>query len=305
MKRKTLLFFFILSALASGELRLSAQENEFSTVSVEIDKDELTTTEDESSEEFVVRRSERKAARKYALSFQILDPIVKSLVSVHSFDFLGEQQTSRLIIPSFSFESQFELHRYVTFGIKGSIIPELISNPFYKGARGGYFYTDSEKTYPDASIPEEEWAHRVYSDQDEYFLNMHFLVDLSVRVLPFGEGIDTLKGFYVKAGGYFGFSIYQNVYLSYQESQSATVGGEISSASIPFFYPVEVSESGNGEELYEFVFGAVFGVGWQFVFPFGLYVDVGIDVTYDNTRKLIPQVPGLGWNANFALGYAW
>lgn len=260
---------------------------------------------DPENSKIVVHRRNRRSGRRYALSFQILDPVLKSLVSVKEFDFSGTPEISRLIIPSLSFESQFEVHRYVTLGIKGSIIPELFSNPFYKGKRGGYFYTDSEATYPDASLSEEEWAHRVYSDEEKYFLNMHFLIDLTVRVLPFGEGLDTLKGFYIKAGGYFGFSIYQNVYLTYEESKSSTVGGEVSSASVPYFYPVAVSESGNGEELYEFVFGAVVGLGWQFAFPSGFFLDLGADLTYDNTRKLIPSVPGLGWNANCCVGYAW
>ena len=231
--------------------------------------------------------------------------LVKSLVSFREFDFAGEPFTSRLIIPSFSFESQFEVHRYVTLGIKASIIPELFTNPFYQGVRGGSHYSDPQLTYPDAALEEEEWANRVYDDESEYYLNMHFLVDLTARVLPFGEGLDTLKGFYIKAGGYFGFSIFQNPYLTYEESQEVSVAGEIDSATLPFFYSREVDESGNGEELYEFVFGVVVGLGWQFVFPSGFFLDVGADLTYDNIRKLIPSVPGLGWNANCSVGYAW
>ena len=254
---------------------------------------------------FVIRRTEGDIRRRYALSVQILDPVVKSLVSVREFDFDGEPFTSRLIIPSFSFESQFEVHRYVTLGIKASVIPELFTNPFYQGIRGGYHYTDPQLTYPDATLEEEAWANRVYNDESEYYLNMHFLVDLTARVLPFGEGLDTLKGFYIKAGGYFGFSVFQNPYLTYEESREVTTAGEVDSTDLPFFYSREVDESGNGEELYEFVFGVVVGLGWQFVFPSGFFLDVGADLTYDNIRRLIPSVPGLGWNANCSVGYAW
>ena len=308
MKGKTVLFFFILISAGAAGVDLYAREPELPAAEKEVsaaDTDAAASGNNVSEGEIVVRRGKKKLTRKYALSFQVLDPVLKSLLSSKKFDFAGEEAVSRLIIPSFSVESQFELHRYVTLGVKGSVIPELIANPFYRGIRGGYFYTDPESAYPDPSLDEENWAHRVYNDGEKYFLNMHFLVDLTVRVLPFGEGLDTLRGFYIKAGGYFGFSVYQNVYLSYDESKAATVGGEVSSASIPYFYPVEVSDSGNGEDLYEFVFGAVIGLGWQFVFPSGFYLDVGADLTYDNARKLIPSVPGLGWNANCAIGYAW
>lgn len=309
MKGKTFLFFsFVLISTGMAGIDLYAAESEQSETVEEapaVVSDSVFSQSDVSDDGIVVRRDKKKITRKYALSFQVLDPVLKSFALSKKFDFAGEEAVSRLIIPSVSVESQFELHRYVTLGIRGSVIPELIANPFYRGIRGGYFYTDSETVYPDASLEEKDWAHRVYNDEEKYFLNMHFLIDLSVRVLPFGEGLDTLKGFYIKAGGYFGFSVYQNVYLSYEDSKSATVDGEISSASIPFFYPVEVSDSGNGEELYEFVFGVVVGFGWQFVFASGFYLDVGADLTYDNTRKLVPSVPGLGWNANCAIGYAW
>lgn len=327
MKGKTALFFFIMLFVSvsgfsvdSGGADLPVSDS----VAAETESEVLPETADSKEAgvgagdrvaanaemtsdkpEIVVHRRKGRSGRRYALSFQLLDPVLKSLVSVKDFDFLGTPETSRLIIPSISVESQFEVHRYVTLGIKGSIIPELFSNPFYREKRGGYFYTDPEVTYPDASLSEEEWAHRVYSDTEKYYLNMHFLVDLTVRVLPFGEGLDTLKGFYIKAGGYFGFSVYQNVYLTYEESKSSVVEGEVSSASVPYFYPVAVSESGNGEELYEFVFGVVVGLGWQFAFPSGFFLDLGVDLTYDNTRKLIPSVPGLGWNANCSVGYAW
>ena len=318
MKRKTGLFFLIAAAVA---LPLFGQEAE--DVSVAENAESAVESAGEAEEGgseaeagnsaageaaedgFVIRRTEGDIRRRYALSVQILDPLVKSLVSFREFDFAGEPFTSRLIIPSFSFESQFEVHRYVTLGIKASIIPELFTNPFYQGVRGGSHYSDPQLTYPDAALEEEEWANRVYDDESEYYLNMHFLVDLTARVLPFGEGLDTLKGFYIKAGGYFGFSIFQNPYLTYEESQEVSVAGEIDSAGLPFFYSREVDESGNGEELYEFVFGVVVGLGWQFVFPSGFFLDVGADLTYDNIRKLIPSVPGLGWNANCSVGYAW
>lgn len=322
MKRKTGLFFLIAAAVAlplfgqeaedvsvaeNAESAVESAEGEGVQENESGDLNESAETLSESDEEgeFVVRHADQDRKRQYALSVQILDPLVKSLVSFREFDFAGEPFTSRLIIPSFSFESQFEVHRYVTLGIKASIIPELFTNPFYQGVRGGSHYSDPQLTYPDAALEEEEWANRVYDDESEYYLNMHFLVDLTARVLPFGEGLDTLKGFYIKAGGYFGFSIFQNPYLTYEESQEVSVAGEIDSAGLPFFYSREVDESGNGEELYEFVFGVVVGLGWQFVFPSGFFLDVGADLTYDNIRRLIPSVPGLGWNANCSVGYAW
>lgn len=313
MKNKTL-FFLSLIFLVFFSPSLFSQEQEDSqkiTTALQMEEGEESLEgqeqggeEGEEDVQYVVEEA-APTKRHYVFSFQILDPIIKSLVLVKKFDLLGEQETSRLIIPSFSFESQFEVHRYVSLGIKGSIIPELIANPFFLDNRGGRYYRDPELSYPDGSIQQDNWLHRVYDVEEKYYVNMHFLLDLTVRVLPFGEGLYTLKGFYIKAGGYFGFSVFQNPYMTYAESKSVSPSGEFSSKDIPYFYSREVKETGRGEELYQFVFGVVVGLGWQMTFENGFFLDVGADLTYDNSRKIIHSVPGLGWNGNCAVGYAW